>query len=901
MNNKVKSVCLFLFLSLFLGCFLFSIPKTFAIEGVEVQKVEENTPGNSLDQIFSKLGVDQDELKYSIQSVNVARRKKQQPQMELNFNPSNPVNAQKITAVATPTNFFNTTENLYFTWYLKPKGCPNKDTSPTQEVKDKCDFDSNGDITINDYKVKAMRIIASNDFEWDKADYSSGNAGRSYNAVWGGNNQSGKSNHCFVHDVDSGDEYEIECNKHLFPEDPSNGWTIGDGTFGLNEEKFWRTDPNDPDTADTGNGDEANVAGLGMNTFSWTYEEGDRVGVVIEGISTEPTQKKDSSFKIMWALAKNKCDLGDVDEGEYPKTSTTKSTSLSVGTTCPDGSSTTTQTTTTRTETIISRAASNAVVRTTTYKTDIIDSNCNGEYEESSGAAYDQTTTCPNGPDYLGQYNGETCTESDEYITLDTTEISLSEIKKVSDINSCLDGNYIDPAEGGGAKTKMDITLSYSPDFPMNNPPSGSSYDENGEGDLLSIQSTITNADNPGYLKYTWQLYESDTPNPELWGDPISKSRLPESLNLSGIGLDSLKFRLNIPDLKKYLRAKVTVTESSVGDYKTRTGHTDIIIPVSKISQRIRVFNTSVSSNLGISLGSNERCLTNNTPDAICYVSKDEIVGLSVNKDKFSDFLWTIDNKTITSIGNQTKVDNTVYFPVLENNGYKYSVEMIATNSNGEKIDLVRVFEVADPKISIVSADKSTCMPNLLGSYIDTDGKHWPDYSETNFSALSGSDIKLEPQFNGISPSAEDYFWIIDGFVITPSNASSYGYSIDSTSGTITLPGKSLGEAYGVGIQLVYTQDNNTKKALTKYWGVQQNKFYEKKVGKNIEITFVGSISDTEASSNNSPKKILASIYGATPAYIAFLFRITLTAFALIIFSRIILSFFPNLNKDTLL
>lgn len=898
MTDKTKKIFL-VFLMAFECLLVLPFQKAQALYGVDLGNLSGNVVGTAMDQAFSKLGVDQNELKYTIQSMNVSRRKKQQPQIEMSFNPANPVTAQKVTAVATPLNFLNTTENLYFTWYLKPDGCPDKESSPSGTIKNKCDFDGDGKISINDYKVKAMRIIANDDFEWDKADYGSGSAGKSYSAIWGGNDQKGKSNHCFVHDIDSGDEYEIECNKHLFPEDPDNNWDIGDGSFGLSEEKFWHTDPNDPDTADTGNGDEANVAGLGMDTFSWVYEEGDEVGVVIEGISTESTQNADSSFKIMWAFVNNKCDLGSADEDGYPKTSTSHSTSLSVGETCPDGSSTTVQTTVTTTKSIISRIANNAVVRTTTYSTDTTDSNCDGVYDEAAGAAYNQTTTGPNGPDYLGQYNGITCTGFDENINLEDEGLSLSEITKVSDLNDCLDENYINPTEGGEAKTKMDVSLSYSPDFPMNDPPSGSSYDANGDGDKLSLQSTVTNADNPGYLKYTWQLYESDTPNPDSWGDPISKSRLPDSLNLSGIGLDSLSFRLNIPDLEKYLKVKVTVTENYSSGSEARTGHADVIIPISQITQRIKVFSASVSESLGLSLKSTERCLTDSTPDAICYVAKNEIIGLSVSKDGFSDFLWTANNEAIPPAGNQTKVENTAYLPILEDNGYQYSIEMIATNSDGEKTDLVRTLKVADPEVKIVSADESICKANLLGYYIDTDGKYWSDYSETNFSALSGTDIELEPEFDGVSPSVGDYFWIVDGYKITSSNASSYGYSVDSTSGAITLPGKSLGETYDVGVSLVYTQDNNTKKALNEYWGVQQNEFYEKKVGKTIEITFVGSISDTEgANSNNSPKKILASIYSATPAYIAFLLRITLTGFAMIIFSRIILSFFPNLKEN---
>ena len=93
--------------------------------------------------------------------------------------------------------------------------------------------------------------------------------------------------------------------RHLFPDAP--GFTSGDGVFGANEERFWQTDSNDPDTANNGKKDEANVVGLGSDSFTWSYLPGDKVGVVVEGTSMIPTKHQDSSNGIMWAFSKNKC------------------------------------------------------------------------------------------------------------------------------------------------------------------------------------------------------------------------------------------------------------------------------------------------------------------------------------------------------------------------------------------------------------------------------------------------------------------------------------------------------------------------------------------------------------------------------------------------------------------
>lgn len=97
--------------------------------------------------------------------------------------------------------------------------------------------------------------------------------------------------------------------QHIFPS--SKGVDgAGDGDFDNDEERFWGTDPADADTADNGNKDEANVIGLGVDSFTWNYRSGDMVGLGVEGISMIPTKHDDSSNMVMWAFSKNKCDVG---------------------------------------------------------------------------------------------------------------------------------------------------------------------------------------------------------------------------------------------------------------------------------------------------------------------------------------------------------------------------------------------------------------------------------------------------------------------------------------------------------------------------------------------------------------------------------------------------------------
>ncbi len=117
--------------------------------------------------------------------------------------------------------------------------------------------------------------------------------------------------------VTTSSSFTSKC-RHLFAS--SGTGQTGDGNFKNEEEEFWRTDPKDPGTANNGNKDEANIVGLGRDTFSWTYDAGDKVGVSVEGTSMITTKHDDSSAYIMWAFSKNKCPIAEADDtGGYVK------------------------------------------------------------------------------------------------------------------------------------------------------------------------------------------------------------------------------------------------------------------------------------------------------------------------------------------------------------------------------------------------------------------------------------------------------------------------------------------------------------------------------------------------------------------------------------------------------
>src|SRR5690349_10498147 len=107
------------------------------------------SPTSAMNQILGDLGVDKGVLKEYVKDFNASRQKRQQPQVSLHFEPSNPIDGQKITATATPTYFMNESKNLYFTWYLQTKNC-GEDDNPSDQKKAKCDLNDDGKIDIED-------------------------------------------------------------------------------------------------------------------------------------------------------------------------------------------------------------------------------------------------------------------------------------------------------------------------------------------------------------------------------------------------------------------------------------------------------------------------------------------------------------------------------------------------------------------------------------------------------------------------------------------------------------------------------------------------------------------------------------------------------------------------------
>ncbi len=914
MKNQKFKKNQFFFNIILVAVFFFS--QTGIVQAISVDNVMGvKSPPNFLDSILDGYGIDKNKVKQQAQILNYEDQKKAAPQVSLFFVPANPDEGEKITVTASPTYFMNDPKDLYYTWFLKSKDCTDKKSDDEKySYNSNCDLNNDGEVDIKDYKIKATRIIVNGGFIISSDDiYKSSSDNDGYTASSGGNDQKEKIPHCYIRNITSGKEYEIDCtneeDSHLFPRAEFENFVdykgneidldkpTGDGDFGRDEEKFWHTDPNSNDTANLGHPDEANVTGLGVTSFTWSYQKGDKVGVAVEGVSTEPPPTDDSSYKTTWAMNEVVGDFdADFTNDDYPQT-TDEIISTTIDPSEPTQTIYLTKTTLREIDGEVIDGIGNIkitetmhnVVRVTATQVLVSDTNV-AETEETPNPIITYSTASFSSDDF---------------------ELDDGKIEKPSDLDEFLYDSLVSPQENSAGSNKLDINLSFYPNNPMNDPAGIS-----GDGDILTIHSSISNAKDTNYLQYDWKVFAGADISSDVWGEPLLKKDLLESTQSVGLGIDTFKFKLGFsdPDTVKFLKVVLTVTENT-GEEHPRKNTQDVIIPINSTTEKIKVSNVSMTdltdpavdpnnlSRVKLTQG-DEICNSNDLEKALCAVAKNQIIAISVPKDNFEDtaannpdFLWTIDGKPFSypycffEDCKEEKQTYVAYFPILKEVGEQYSINLTATNEDGEKINLTRNFKVVDPEITIISDDTKNCDQVMLGEYFDVNGQSFPDLSQLNFWAYTNSPIKLRVALTGFSVLPENLSWQVDNNSINSSNAGVYNFNIDNT-GILTLPPKEKqGESYNISVGTLYTQNNLAKKALNAIWGVTYNQFYEKIVSDDAIITMQDAPTTT---ASKKSKKIFATIYSSTPAYLAFLLRIVLTISLILFITKLIFSFSPE-------
>lgn len=773
------------------------------------------------------------------ETMNASTNKEIVPQVSIFFNPTDPKNGKNITAQAFPLYFSGQKEALYFTWYLKRKGCDLRTKGQgLNEAQKACDLDGDDAITVNDWKVEAMRRVTNGGFAGDQVDYTQNSTDDDgYKAQFGGDKS--VSNYCYVHNFDTGADYElgkwviiknkpvwINGCKHLFPQ--SDVDDTGNGSFGKDEEKFWHTDPNDPSTTQNGNKDEANVVGLGQDKFTWNYAYGDEVGVAIEGLSMGPTKHGDSSMKVMWAFSKNKC--------------------------VPTGTE----------QAPVSGAPYNggvASIPTADMNLNTcIEANLVDPTQGDQGGQLEMAITISPDSPIIDSFSQN---EPDNRGSLLTAQSSL--------VNSVTKESQISYEWRVYANSKQSQT-------------DDSAWEDITQGLLDAHAVSNVSGSDLASLKINLNIDEQTKVNGQSFFERYFKN--------DAIGY----FRVNVTATENFDVGKKRVGRSSaiVKIVRAQAQIQTHAVSVNTTNGKLQ-FVQSSGSDSGL------LCEDSVTDRTICPVVKGQIIGLSFDAGVLgfqpgngADVSWTLNNQSLhctNAISTDTACENGTenFFPITGEAGEIYTVTMTVNNPvSGKSITLDRAFRVVEPAIVVVSNDPSKAWPKYLGQYMDASGNATDNYSQSIFETFSGGSFDLKGLFYPNSlKSGANVSWLIDGVLVTPSDTGVVTVTTTQTPGAV----------YGISLRGVYTPSPIIKKALFDIWGISTAAIVETNLSRDIQVEALQSTDGIALGPLNNSKKFFASIISYVPVSVIFFFRLMVTVGLILIVLGVTFSFVPENRK----
>lgn len=866
---------------------------------------------NMMDQIEERYHLNTESLQSYGDSMNVSESKKAAPEVSLFFSPASPVPGEDVTATATSLYFNSDREHLYFTWLLKHEAC-GKGTPKNDDVKNFCDLDKNGSIDENDWKIAATRTIANGGFDWEGGNYDKDEDKDGFDTqnIFGGDQgYTEDAAYCSAQDSESGILYELKGNgcRHYFPHTGGRG-TVGDGSFGKDEERFFHTDPYDPDTAGTGQSDEANVVGLGRDSLTWKYAVGDKVSVIVEGVSSIPTKHDNASFATMWAIPKNTCGIDG--KGEYIEKVKGYDVTFLTG----------------------EQNLNDCVEKT------LADPREGGQTERmKAGLAYTPTFVSN---DTSGDGFGDTVEITS---SVENTEADAKTLKYEWTVYINKDGSY-DPrgfsmsddldTTGGGKNKWVDVTK-----FLRANDFIGS-YIGNGIASL-PITMNLTSA----LLKeYSGKRNPSDAKDPQT--ETINKLRVyqkdpsvGEEKNRSA-GVSSVFGESDSRDRigTAYLKVAVKIAENldmtgrNAVQGNKRTATANVIVPVSRMGDnQIMAKKVSVNENNVLVVQKVPKYPdTPNGPkiDAIicderppksnettnynylgigrnlCLVLKNEILNLSVNNDDgaLTNFQWTSNGESLPCTSSMAETSsspakplcddaqegNTTFLPITEEAGKTYDVNVTALDSTtGKRISVSRAFQVIDSYASIVSKDKNVVWQKYLGYYKKTDPKDgklyaYEDLSATRFQGFPKTAASFRVNFpSGIEDRCR-WQWTVDGVALSDKkNAKEIQMNLSESPGTI----------HRITVEGYYLENEKIRNALSEFWDVSVFDTAEKSFSQTVEVEVV---ENTGENALASPKSFFAAIAKNAPAQILFVFELFLSVFVMIVLLSLVFTIFAT-------
>lgn len=624
--------------------------------------------------------------------------------------------------------------------------------------------------------------------------------------------------------------------KHLFPNAP--GYASGDGTFGGDEEEFWQTDPNDPNTSDNGNKDEANVVGLGQESFTWNYSRGDKVGVVVEGLSMMPTKHNDSSNAIMWGFSKNNCKLKGAT-GEYQKDI---------------------------------RGYKVEIPTTDMNLNDCLEDNLVDPLEGGQATNLEiALAATPDDPlnDSSGSNGGDSITVT---ATIDNAAQELQNTFFDWKVDISPDGT-----SNPSANWETDIAAK------LNNFSDGRKLVSRNKGNGLNSLNLLLNLKDTDVITRPFSSYL-------VGGVGYLRFRVDAAENFNTTGVNRRG--------KSDIIVRFTSTSDRIAAYKVSVAGDPAKLDIgSGLSDEIcsGTVNPADSTERQILTRLDAKLcrVVKNEIIGLRVIGN----GLTAFNWTINDMPLVCNTFVSARCANDRQGD-TNFFPVIGNVGDIFTITVSAVNQNtssvptgsrpivgAKAVTLSRAFKIVEPSIAIESADTNQAWPKVLGRYIDTSGGAYTDYSKTTLQAFSGSRVKLKaaftPDFLGsFTPPNVERSWAVDGEGVG-----------DGTSNEIAFDTlKEPGSIYNVTLGAVYRPNVQVRKALSDIWKISALDMTEVYFKTETQLEHPEQLDIGKAGTN----KYLALLSSYLPAPLFFSIKVFLSVGLIIFITSFLFSIIPE-------
>ncbi len=621
--------------------------------------------------------------------------------------------------------------------------------------------------------------------------------------------------------------------KHLFPKIP--GHTSGDGTFPVAEEKFWGVNPEDPDTADNGNKDEANIVGLGQTSFTWNYVSGDQVGVAIEGTSMLTTKYNDSSSMIMWAFSKKDCPLS-LANGTGSFTRDIKGYSVTMLSADFDLNKCLERN-------LVDPAQGGQATNLEVILADSSDNPINDESADGSGDVVSVQASVSNAARSVSEILFEWRVELSDNIQFRNGNGFVA-----ADITNDLRNYDLLGSYKGIALDTLRVSLNMKND-----------------GAKLLAGRKLENylVDGVGYLRFTSKASESFASGVARKG----KSDIVAKFTSTGKKISAYKvtavpgataMRVGLPNP---LLPGLICNDNALDRVACRVVKNEII--------GLRVDPAGLSNFKWTINGVSLNCNNGNVSPNCLDDNANEVNFFPVSGDVGDTYTVTLTANDVTS----NKV-----------------------NPNKDKtITLSRSFHVIEPTLNVASSDLTLAWPKFLGQYKDVEGAAsvacpnglCNEFSESVLEGFSGEDITLHgvfvPNFLAAGSTRQ---WSVDGTIVNEVAPPVVG-------GEITFKAiKSVPGVYNIALTASVVQSQEIRQALRDIWGISplDSPEIHFSTGAQVELQEPGfSQGKLEGS-----KKYLAAIASYIPASVMFSFRILLSIVLMLFTAHFLFTLLPE-------